>query len=174
MKKPYLRPMTKEDLELVFEWRNAPQIRDFMLTQQEITFADHLEWFNSASKNPTRVLLIFEADDMPTGHINFKMGVSGRVADWGFYTAPDAPKGTGRIMGATALQFGFAALGLHKICGQVLDFNIASLKMHEALGFIREGVLRQHQYINGSWCDITCYGLLAQEWFAHKGNNDGK
>lgn len=164
-----LRPMTEDDLELVLAWRNAPEVRDFMLTQQEITLEDHRVWFAASAQNPARALLIFETGGKPAGHMNFKIDLSAAIADWGFYAAPGAPKGTGRAMGASALEYGFATLGLHKICGQVLDFNRASLAMHEALGFVREGVLREQQKLDDAWHDLVCYGLLAREWAAREG-----
>lgn len=169
MTEPRLRSMTEADLVLVLEWRNAPQVRDFMLTQNEITLEDHIAWFASASKDPARALLIFEVGGEPAGHMNFKIDLSDEIADWGFYAAPGSPKGTGLAMGKKALEYGFAMLGLRKICGQVLEFNAASRKMHEALGFAREGVLREQKQVNGVWRDLVCYGLLRREWSACEG-----
>lgn len=159
-----LRRMTEADLALVREWRNARQVRNFMLTQKEITLQEHVAWFASASKNPARALLIFEVGGRPAGHMNFKIDLSDEIADWGFYAAPGAPKGTGLAMGKHALEYGFATLRLRKICGQVLDFNAASRKMHESLGFACEGVLREQKQVNGVWRDLVCYGLLVREW----------
>lgn len=169
MTEPRLRPMTEDDLELVLKWRNAPPVRSFMLTQQEISLDDHRVWFASASRNSARALLVFEVGGEPLGHMNFKIDLSDEIADWGFYAAPDAPKGTGRAMGSKALEYGFTTLRLHKICGQVLGFNTASRKMHETLGFRREGILREQKQMNGVWRDLVCYGLLAQEWSAREG-----
>lgn len=164
-----LRPMAETDLALVLQWRNALQVRDFMLTQNEISPEEHVTWFASASKNPARMLLIFEVGGEPRGHMNFKIDLSDEIAEWGFYAAPSAPKGTGLAMGRKALEYGFSTLGMRKICGQVLDFNTASRKMHETLGFVCEGILREQKQISGVRRDLVCYGLLSREWPACEG-----
>jgi RimJ/RimL family protein N-acetyltransferase len=86
------------------------------------------------------------------------------VADWGFFAVPGSPRGTGRRLGKAALEYGFGTLGLHKICGQVLSFNDASLRMHQALGFREEGCLREQSPIDDTHHDLVCFGLLAREW----------
>ena len=159
-----LRPMTEDDLVQVLAWRNDWAIRRFMLTQQEIAFENHRNWFIGASKDKTRQLLIYEDADGPVGHMNFKIDASTGIADWGFYAAPGAARGTGRAMGHESLAFAFGTLGLHKVCGQVLDFNEPSRGMHLALGFVEEGVLRQQARVNDAYHDLFCYGILAGEW----------
>ena len=91
---------------------------------------------------------------------------AGGIADWGFYAAPDAPKGTGRKLGASALTYAFARLELHKVCGQALDFNERSIHFHLRLGFQQEGVLREQHFDGEQYHGIVCFGLLATEWQA--------
>jgi RimJ/RimL family protein N-acetyltransferase len=88
------------------------------------------------------------------------------VADWGFYLAPDAPKGSGRELGKQALDYAFTQLGLHKVCGQALGFNKRSIAFHTALGFTEEGCLREQHFNDGKFHDVVCFGLLSHEWQA--------
>lgn len=159
-----LRPMNEGDLQRVLSWRNHPEVRRYMYTQHEIPLEEHARWFFQASQDPERHLLVFEIGTTPLGFINLHQIASGGIADWGFYAAPDAPKGTGQALGQAALRYAFEALGLHKLCGQALAFNKRSIRFHLTLGFQREGVLR-HQYFDGSqYQDVICFGLLANEW----------
>jgi RimJ/RimL family protein N-acetyltransferase len=57
-------------------------------------------------------------------------------------------------------------LNLHKVCGQVLAGNEASIRLHLKLGFHQEGILRQQQRIGESYRDLVCFGILRQEWQA--------
>ena len=50
------------------------------------------------------------------------------------------------------------------MAGQVLDFNIASMRLHQRFGFTQEGVLRQHSLVDGKHHDLLCFGLLTNEW----------
>jgi RimJ/RimL family protein N-acetyltransferase len=87
--------------------------------------------------------------------------------DWGFYVAPDAPKGSGTLLGQRALAFAFEEMQVHKLFGQVIAKNIASIRFHERLGFRHEGRLREHVLIQTEHHDLMCFGLLRQEWIAN-------
>lgn len=160
-----VRPMDERDLEQVLSWRNHPEVRRYMYTQHEITLEEHTRWFVRASQDPVRHLLVFEIDATPFGFINIHQIANGGVADWGFYAAPDAPKGVGRALGKTALRYAFEAVGIHKLYGQILVYNERSIHFHQNLGFQREGVLRQQHFDGQQYHDVVCFGLLASEWF---------
>lgn len=159
-----VRPMRYEDLEIVLAWRNHPEIRRFMYTQQEISLSEHKSWFRRALRNRNKYLLIFEFHNIPRGFITFERTIDSKIADWGFYAAPDAPKGTGRQLARSALTYAFAQLKLHKICGQAIDYNERSIKFHLSLGFQQERILREQYFDGQSYHDVVCFGLLASEW----------
>lgn len=160
---PQLRPMLHADLERVLAWRNHFDIRRFMYTQHEITLDEHQRWFEQVRLNPKRHLLIFEVNQEPLGFVSFSEGESAGVADWGFYIAPDAPKGSGRQLGRAALNHAFNKITLHKLCGQALAYNEASIRFHQSLGFQQEGVLREQHFDGISYHDIIWFGLLRQD-----------
>jgi UDP-4-amino-4,6-dideoxy-N-acetyl-beta-L-altrosamine N-acetyltransferase len=135
-----------------------------MFSFNEISLDEHAKWFELASKDATRQLLIFESNAVPLGFIQFKSVAGHKVSDWGFYAAPDAPKGTGKRLGNMALNYAFSTLGLHKICGQALAFNEASIGLHKKLGFLQEAVLREQYKIDDVYQDLLCFGLLSTEW----------
>lgn len=159
-----VRAMSERDLDIVLSWRNHPEVRRYMFTQHEISYEEHKSWFARASKDPERHLLVFEMDSIPLGFINIHQIARGGIADWGFYVAPDAPKGTGHALGQAALRYAFDAARLHKLCGQALAFNERSIRFHLGLGFLRESVLRQQHFDGQKYHDVICFGLLASEW----------
>jgi UDP-4-amino-4,6-dideoxy-N-acetyl-beta-L-altrosamine N-acetyltransferase len=163
-----IRAMTISDLEKVFNWRNHPDVRLNMFSQHELSFEEHSNWFELASKDARRHLLVYEADSSPIGFINFNVFDSGGIAEWGFYSAPDAPKGTGYSLGIAALNYAFTSLGLHKLCGQVINYNLASINFHLKLGFIKEGILKEQFYDGQNYHDVCCFGLLAKSWLSQK------
>lgn len=162
-----VRPMLDIDLECVLGWRNHPDVRRYMYTQHEITLAEHSRWFERVSNDICYHLLIFEVDDKPLGFININKIADGGIADWGFYLAPIAPKGTGKRLGQAALHYAFITAGLHKICGQALSYNGSSIRFHQRLGFRDEGILREQYFDGQHYHDVVCFGLLAREWHAH-------
>ena len=159
-----LRPLTEPDLALVRGWRNHESVRRFMYTQHEIAEQEHRDWFARCEQDPLRHLLVYECDDQPRGFVHFTVQTAGKVADWGFYIAPEAPRGTGTGLGRQALEYGFQRLALHKICGQALGFNQRSIDFHRKMGFCQEGVLRDQHFDGQQFHDVICFGLLDSEW----------
>jgi len=160
----HVRVMTFSDLERVLAWRNSPEVRQYMYTQHEITLSTHTQWFNEAKRDPTRHLLIFENNKTPLGFINIHEFSAGGVANWGFYASPCAPKGTGTLLGQAALRYAFNEIDLHKICGQVLDYNTRSIHFHYKLGFRLEGTLREHHFNGTHYHDVFCFGIISSDF----------
>jgi UDP-4-amino-4,6-dideoxy-N-acetyl-beta-L-altrosamine N-acetyltransferase len=161
-----VRLVTIEDLALILSWRNHPEVRRVMFSQHEISLEEHRNWFNKVRLDNSRCLLLVEEANKPIGFVQFTHVESEGVADWGFYTDPGAPKGTGRKLGVAALEHAFTNLNLHKVCGQVISSNSISIRFHHRLGFVQEGVLRAHQRSNSEYLDLYCFGMLSQEWSA--------
>jgi len=159
-----LRLMTELDLELVLQWRNHPEVRRYMYTTHEITTYEHRNWFAGASNNPSINLLIYQHLGKDSGFVSITRTRCHEVADWGFYLSPAAQKGTGRSLGREALAYAFDQLGLHKVCAQAIGFNGRSIEFHNALGFKKEGRLRDQYFDGAVYHDVLCFGLLNHEW----------
>jgi UDP-4-amino-4,6-dideoxy-N-acetyl-beta-L-altrosamine N-acetyltransferase len=161
---PRIRAMLHTDLERVLRWRNHPEVRRYMYTQQEISLDEHRKWFERTLQDKKKHLLIYESGGEPLGFLNIGELARGHIADWGFYVAPDAPKGTGRQLGTAGVRHAFEDLQLHKLCGQALAFNERSVRFHQSLGFRQEGVLRDQHFDGERYHDVVCFGLLRHEW----------
>jgi RimJ/RimL family protein N-acetyltransferase len=135
-----------------------------MFSQNEIDWANHVAWFERNASDPRKHLLAFESSGILAGFLSFHESEIGSNAEWGFYTAPDAPRGYGTLLCTSGLHYGFFRIGLHKISGRVIDMNRASLALHEKLGFSMEGRLREEYFDGSDYREVCCFGLLRQEW----------
>lgn len=161
----HIRLMKIEDLEMVRSWRNHPNIKRYMFSTKDISATEHENWFNQVNKEKNRTLLIYTKNNKPLGFVQFApIKTIDTVLDWGFYAAPDASKGTGTTMSTLALDYAFNQLKAHKIFGEVLEHNIGSINFHLKMGFIQEGVLRDHHYNENVYSSIYCFGLMHHEW----------
>ena len=52
---------------------------------------------------------------------------------------------------------------LKKVRAHMDAKNVASMRVLEKLGFVREGILRCNQYVKGEFGDEAIYGLLREE-----------
>lgn len=167
-----LRPLVEADLQIVREWRNHPDVRRFMYTQHEIGAEEHCAWFSRAQQDSNRHLLLYLQHDVPLGFVNITIvDAVARRAEWGFYLAPDAPRGTGYRLGRAVLTYAFETIGLHKLCGEALAYNTRSIRFHEKLGFTHEARLRDHHFDGQSYHDVIGFGLLAKNRASGEGTS---
>jgi UDP-4-amino-4,6-dideoxy-N-acetyl-beta-L-altrosamine N-acetyltransferase len=159
-----IRLLSEKDLPLVLAWRNHPSVRSYMLTQHEISQEEHRNWFERVKGDKTRQQLIVLDEDNPIGFVQFTSVCQGGISDWGFYLRPGASKGSGRKLGQSALAYAFEDLNLHKVCGQAIECNTASIGFHHRLGFTEEGRVRDQKYIGNHHHTLFCFGLLAKDW----------
>jgi ribosomal-protein-serine acetyltransferase len=64
------------------------------------------------------------------------------------------------------LDYLFDDLGLHRVTIQCGVLNTRSCAIPERLGFAREGLTRDGEWVNDRWLDLVCWGMLEQDWRA--------
>jgi ribosomal-protein-alanine N-acetyltransferase len=78
-------------------------------------------------------------------------------ASWGQGYASEAAQ--------ALVDFGFAAVGLHRIYALCHPDNIGSRRVMEKIGMRYEGHLREDwRYRDGTWRDSLLYAILEQDW----------
>ncbi len=87
-----------------------------------------------------------------------EIGYSLRSDRWG--------RGLAREALQLALAHAFDTLGLRRVEADIDPRNTASCALAERLGFVREGLLREHWHVAGELQDSAMYGLLARDWRA--------
>lgn len=65
------------------------------------------------------------------------------------------------------IDYGFNEMKLHRIEALVGDKNTASLKLMEKYNFVREGLLRQHYFIEGEFENSIIFSKLKSDFFAN-------
>ncbi len=69
---------------------------------------------------------------------------------------------------ASLLDYLFDDLGLHRVTIQCGVGNTRSCAIPERLGFTREGVTRDGEWVNDRWLDLAGWGMLEQDWRARR------
>jgi ribosomal-protein-serine acetyltransferase len=62
------------------------------------------------------------------------------------------------------LEYLYDDLGLHRVTIQCGVLNTRSCAIPERLGFTREGVTRDGEWVNDRWLDLVQWGMLESEW----------
>lgn len=76
-------------------------------------------------------------------------------------------KGYGKSVMNILLEYAFNERRLHRFEGCCLDINIASSKLLESLGCVREGINREAIFFNGKYHNRLLYSLLENEYREH-------
>lgn len=165
----HLRAMLDSDLECVLDWRNRPEIRNNMYTNHVISVEEHARWFAGASRDPTkRLLMCIDDDGVPVGVVTFSnIDVRQRSATWGFYSGDTTRRGVGSAMELLALDYAFVDLGLEKLNGEVLSFNMPVVEFHRKYGFRVEGIFRSHYERDGTRYDVYRIAHFRKAWLDH-------
>jgi len=147
-----LRPASERDLALMRSWRNQQANRAVSLTQHEIGPEEHLAWWERTAADPSRRVLVFEADGTPRGVVSF-FDLEQDRGSWGFYLDHDGAEAEGttlllwmRVM-REAIAYAFDELGLDVLEGEVLGHNESVRAMNRRFGFV-EGAA-EHREIDG-------------------------
>ena len=73
-------------------------------------------------------------------------------------------KGTITRCCLSLIDYLFYEAGLHRVEIRCGTGNIRSCAIPRRLGFIREGLLREAQWVNDRWIDLEVWGMLEQHW----------
>lgn len=140
-------------------WRAVGRNTPYNLEQER-------EFFDAVFCDQSTIHLLITVGDDPVGVVAFE-GIDEEVgtAEINYWIIP-SQWGNGYATEAVErlVQYGFDQLNLHKVVARVSAFNDASARVLEKLGFSREGVQREQEYVDGDYQDRYWYGLLEREW----------
>ena len=133
-----LQPIKSEQIEMVRSWRNRADIREKMLTRDEITTEQQLKWFNAIGKADNLVYFVAFFKALPIGVASaINIDPERKFCEPGMYIAE--PKYQGNIVPfcvAFALNdFLFEELRLRVLNGKVFKSNNESMRFHLACGY---------------------------------------
>ncbi|MDB9697941.1 UDP-4-amino-4,6-dideoxy-N-acetyl-beta-L-altrosamine N-acetyltransferase [Planktomarina temperata] len=163
-----VRPMTTQDILLVYNWRNDYRIRRQMFNPKFISEEQHVNWFHQALKDVNIRLLLVSENANPFGFAKFKIIDNSTAAEWGFYVDPKSTKGQGTKLGKSILNYGFNVLRLQEIFGRVLLANEKSMKFHRKFGFQlhHKGVAAADSFNKNQ--DYVTFRLSIHDWYDQK------
>ena len=162
-----LTDLTEEHRWQVLDWRNDPDVARYMYQSDPVTREVHDVWFTRMLAAPDHLGWAVVMDGKPVGAAFLSSIDTGNSrASWGFYLADSSARGRG--VGSAVLYLllerAFTELKLHKLCSEVLSLNQASLTLHQKLGFVQEGLLREHSRRDGEWLDVHVLAIFEREW----------
>lgn len=142
-----LRAMSGDDVDLLFEWRNRPEIVVRSTSGREVAHVEHASWCQRLLASPDNLPFIIVVGGKPAGHVRFVPDAR-RPTAWLVSIYLVQPY-SGRGLGPRALEMAcveaFRRLPAERIVAEVLSDNTRSVAAFQRAGFSivatdREGV----------------------------------
>ena len=159
-----LRPCVLDDLDDLFELYNNDEVAFYALpgaaTREGVERG-------LVQPGPSIERLRFGAvfDGRVIGDIVLEFEVRDLTANLGYAIARDYwGKGFATEAIRAVVDFAFRELGLAKVFARADPRNVASIRVLEKLGMMKEAHLRSHVVRRGERCDRVWYGVLREEW----------
>jgi len=135
MDKLELRAVSLSDAELIYKWRNNPQVRKYSVDSGCISLAEHKKWLVEKIKNKNSILLLGILKQKPCGVIRYELSVNN--AEVSIYLDPLQ---IGKGIGYQLLCSGEKWLmdnqpNIIKITATVLEENLPSASMFNNAGY---------------------------------------
>lgn len=162
-----LRQMRPEDQQELFILRSDPRILEYIHTQPAAT-PDHalafIEMINSrVEQNETAFwgITTGEKDSLIGTCVLWHIQKEHHRAEVGYVLHPDYwRRGLAKEALAAMISYGFNELKLHSLEAQVAPQNIASIRVLEKTGFVKDGYFRENFYHEGNFLDTAVYSLI--------------
>jgi UDP-2,4-diacetamido-2,4,6-trideoxy-beta-L-altropyranose hydrolase len=137
------RKATLTDCRLYWHWANDPEVRRSAFNSEPISWEKHQEWFAARLSDPNSILLIFESQYGPIGHIRLDGGAAQRTISYSV-----ARQYRGKGIGKKIMSEMIAASPpfARRFLAEVKKENLASANIFEKLGFQRTELLEKNAY----------------------------
>lgn len=171
-----LRKVHEEDLEKIMNWRMKPSVTKYMYTDPKLTLEDQKEWFKKISADESCRYWIIEVDGVPIGLLGLiAIEPKHQRCSWVWYIGEDGYRGKGiaKKIQLNLYDYVFYTMGFNRLYSDILSFNTHEItNVHEAVGYVVEGVLKQHVLKNGQYLDVVMMGITKDRWEEIKGDFD--
>lgn len=165
-----LRPIEKTDSELLQSMLNSPYIETMTGSWNlPVSSYNQEKWVENYRDSLETVRWMIELENGVTlgmvsltdinwvsriAYINYKINVEERRR----------LKGDTKNALYIVVKYAFDEMGLHRIEGDILEYNVMSLKLIKSIGFVEEGIRRLRVLKNGEWRNQVCFGLIDSEF----------
>ncbi|MFO1395432.1 MAG: GNAT family protein [Burkholderiales bacterium] len=166
-----LRAITAEDAPALFALFSDPEVTRYWsrppftrLAQARTLVRDIRAGYRSGTLVQWGVTLQGE-DELVGSCTLFHFAPQSRRAEVGYALARRLwGQGIMRDALGTLVAHAFTALDCHRLEADIDPANAASARLLEALGFVREGHLRERWIVGDTISDSYLYGLLRHDW----------
>ena len=166
-----VRPLEEKDLQMILSWRNDCRIHIIMLTDHEITWNEHINWFNNIKDATPKRNLVFMYNNKPVGYIGYTEYDSvNQSCSPGAYLAPDEllPLDAGMVLFYYSCAYAFDVLKMKRLNTDVFAKNKKAVKIDKFLGYQIDQDEEHSVIKNGKEEKVFRMVLTKEQWSLRK------
>ncbi len=122
-----------DEKKMVLNWRNHPDIRKWMYTQDEISLENHLNFIESLKTREDKLYFVVKKDENYIGVIDF-YNFKNDSCEFGLYSNPDM-FGVGKIMMSEIIDYVFNTLNSNLLIAEVFADNERAIHLYKKFNF---------------------------------------
>lgn len=140
--------LSLNDKKMILEWRNHPDVRKWMFTQDTIELHDHLAFIESLKNRRDSLYFLVKKGNQDIGVIDFTdIDQKNRMTQFGIYTNPNLTRIGGLLM-ESIIDYAFRVLKINTLTAEVFEKNISAVKLYDRYNFKHSGIKKMnHQNI---------------------------
>lgn len=158
-------PFVPDDFAPLFCWANDAAAARLDFAWRPVDMMAHQQWWDSLGKDASKVVFAIRKAAEPAiiGYVQIN-GINAvhRSAELGIRIGAEKDRGQGYGKEALGLAVDFCwnHLNLNRAQLVVFKHNQRAIAAYKAVGFKREGLLRQAAFIGGAWVDLVLMAAL--------------
>jgi RimJ/RimL family protein N-acetyltransferase len=165
----YRRP-TPDDAKLLLDWRTAPHITQFMLTDVAYDIERQRVWIERSNGRDDYQHAIIQVEGKDVGYTSITVtDARSGIGEIGAYIGDlEAPKALTVFNFVGTLNHAFFTMRLHKLVNHIIAWNERTLRLQKFNGYRPVGVLKDHTLKDGVRHDLHIVEQSAAEWAAFR------
>ncbi len=170
-----LTGISPDGMKYIFDNLTKPEIKKILGHRSEEDYRKEANKHKNGYSSYNRIFITFLLTDKASNSIIGRCGlhnwnIEHKRAEIGYIIADNRFKKQGLMTEAVhaIIDYGFKKLNLNRIEALVGIENMPSLRLMEKFNFKKEGVLRQHYFIDNKFEDSVLFSMLSCEYFDEK------
>lgn len=160
------RPVVADDARMLLDWRTAPHITQYMLTDVPYDIERQKQWIERCNARDDYQHAIIRIEGRDVGYASITVtDRQSQIGEIGVYIGDaSAPKELTIYNFVGTLNHAFFTMGLHKLVNHVVDWNSRTVRLQQFNGYTHVGVLKDHARKGDIRHDLHIFEQSAAHW----------
>lgn len=158
-----LEAVSENHLNWLKNQRNRREIMDYCRQPFFLSDAAQEDWFKRVTRDRSMIPMIVSEGNRWIGYTALSnIDWIARTAEFSCFISPDENgKGYHKEALRILMDYAFGTLNLNKLYSQTFDFNLTEMDTLKELGFVGEGLIKDHFYKNGRLVSAVLFAKFA-------------